>query len=195
MASRRQTRTLLTLATVLGAHLVVLWLLMSSHQFSMKARSEILQLVWVPQRPQSDLPLEPRATIQGPSKTVPRHRIDRMPDSPSIAPLPKEVDSATHPTPDWSQELQLAAKNAVAKELERKKHEADFTHVFPTQPKKPPQFAWNYAATHRIEALPQGGLVIHINDNCALLIFPLPFIGCSIGKRPANGDLFEHLHD
>ncbi len=75
-----------------------------------------------------------------------------------------------------------------------KQHEADFAHVFPTQPKMPEQFAWDYAATHRVEALPQGGLAIHINDNCVLLIFPLPFIGCAIGKKPANGGIFESMH-
>jgi hypothetical protein len=28
-----------------------------------------------------------------------------------------------------------------------------------------------------------------------LLVFPLPFVGCGIGKIPVRGDLFEHLHD
>jgi hypothetical protein len=28
-----------------------------------------------------------------------------------------------------------------------------------------------------------------------LLIFPLPLIGCGIGKRPANGDLFNHMRE
>ena len=106
-----------------------------------------------------------------------------------------EENNAIHPTPDWFQELQLAGKDAVAKESEKKKHEADFAHIFPAQTEKPEQFAWNYAATHRVEALPQGGLAIHINDNCTLLIFPLPFIGCTIGKKPANGDLFESMHE
>jgi hypothetical protein len=89
----------------------------------------------------------------------------------------------------------VGCENAVAKELAKKKHDNDFAHIFPAQPRKPPQFAWNYAATHRVETLPQGGILIHINDNCALLIFPLPFVGCGIGKLPANGNLFEHLHE
>jgi len=28
-----------------------------------------------------------------------------------------------------------------------------------------------------------------------LILFPLPFAGCGIGKKKANGDLFEHMHD
>jgi hypothetical protein len=36
---------------------------------------------------------------------------------------------------------------------------------------------------------------LHLNDNCVLILFPRPFAGCGIGKRKANGDLFEHMHD
>lgn len=191
MATRRQTRMLLTLSAVLGAHLVVLWLFMSSHRFSLKAGPESLQLVWIRRPPTSEL-AEPRKTPQRAAKTPPQRRSAGAPASPTLIPDTNE-ENAIRPTPDWNAELQLAAKNALAEELEKKKHEADFTHLFPTPPTKPPQFAWNYAATHRVEALPQGGLVVHINDNCVLLIFPLPLLGCAIGKRPANGDLFKPL--
>ena len=183
---------LLTLSTVLGAHLIVLWLLMSSHRFSIKAGPGSLQLVWILRPPTSEL-AEPRNTPQRTAKTPPQRRSADAPASSTLIPDTNEENNAIRPTPDWNAELQLAAKNALAKELEKKKHEADFTHLFPGQPTKPPRFAWNYAATHRVEALPQGGLVIHINDNCALLIFPLPFVACAIGKRPANGDLFKPL--
>lgn len=192
MATRRQTRVLLTLSTVLGAHLVVLWLLMSSHRFWIKTGPESLQLVWIPSPPTSEF-AEPRKTPQRTATTPPQRRIANAPVSPTPIPGTNEENNAIRPTPDWNTELQLAAKNVLAKELEKKKHETDFTHQFPTQPTKPPQFAWNYAATHRVEALPQGGLVVHINDNCVLLIFPLPLLGCAIGKRPANGDLFKPL--
>jgi hypothetical protein len=51
------------------------------------------------------------------------------------------------------------------------------------------------AATHRIKAIPEGGLLLHLNDNCVLILFPRPVAGCGIGKRKVNGDLFEHMHD
>lgn len=193
--TRRPARLLLTLSMVLAAHLALVWLLLSTHYLLVKSRPGSLQLVWIRQRALSEVVPESSATIPGPSKTVPPQRIDHPPDSPSIAPPPREVEGAIHPAPDWNAELQLAAKDAIAKELEQRKHDSDFAHVFPTQPKKPPQIAWDYAATHRIEALPQGGLLIHINDNCVLLIFPLPLVGCAIGKRSANGDLFESMHE
>jgi hypothetical protein len=28
-----------------------------------------------------------------------------------------------------------------------------------------------------------------------LVLFPLPFVGCGIGRKKADGDLFEHMRD
>ena len=189
MQKRRQVS--LTLFLVLGAHLAVLWLLMSSHQFSMKTRSGSLQLVWIVPPILKTTP-QGRITTERPNNGGPRQRDDRLSASPSMAAPANEDDNAIHPTPDWNAELKLAAKNALSGELAKRKHDADFAHVFPAQPQKPAQFAWDYAATHRVETLPQGGLLINLSDNCVLLIFPLPFVACGIGKRPANGDLFKH---
>jgi hypothetical protein len=196
MATRRQTRLLLTLSMVLGVHLIVVWLLVSSAQLSLKRKSGSLQLVWITRPPLSETAPEGETMTQKARKNFPPHdRIDRTPAVSSVAPLSTDEDHAIHPAPDWTEELHLAAKDAAAKEMAQKRHELDFAHAFPTQPKKPPQFAWDYAATHRIEAIPEGGLLVHLNDNCVLIIFPLPLIGCGIGKHPANGDLFEHRHD
>jgi hypothetical protein len=195
MAMRRQTRLQLTLSMVLGLHLIFIWLLVSSPQLSIKTKSGSLQLVWITRPVLSDTASERETKTERPTNPSPRHRVERTAKLPSIAPRSNEEDNAIHPAPDWTEELQLVANDAVAKELAQKRHEMDFAHAFPVQPKKSQQFAWDYAATHRIEAIPGGGLVVHINDNCVLLIFPLPLIGCGIGKHPANGDLFEHRHD
>jgi hypothetical protein len=179
---------------VLAAHLVIVWLLMSSPLLPVKTRSGSLQLVWIPPPALKTAP-EGGPTTQRPSNGGPRHRNARIPASPSIAAPANEENNAIHPIPDWNAELEQAAKNALANELAKKKHDTDFAHVFPTQPKKPEQFAWDYAATHRVESLPQGGLLINLSDHCVLLLFPLPLIGCGIGKRPANGDLFKNMHN
>jgi hypothetical protein len=180
---------------VLGAHLALVWLLLSSHHLLVKSSPGSLQLVWIPRAAPSEVALAPKETIQESRKAIPHHRVDLTSGSPSIAAPPKEEANAIHPIPDWSQELQQAAKDAVAKELQKKKHEADFAHVFPAQPRKPEQFVWNYAATHRVEAIPQGGILIHLGDHCVLVLIPLPIVGCGIGKIPVNGDLFEHTQD
>jgi hypothetical protein len=195
MATRRQTRLLLTLSLVLGVHLILVWLLVSSARLSLKIKSGSLQLVWIARPALPETAPAGETTAPKALKTLPHTRVDRTPAVSSIAPQSTDEEHAIHPAPDWTEELHLAARDAIAKELAQKRHDLDFAHAFPMQPKKPPQFAWDYAATHRVEAIPEGGLLIHLNDNCVLIIFPLPLIGCGIGKHPANGDLFEHRHD
>jgi hypothetical protein len=152
-------------------------------------------LLWIARPALPETAPEPRKTTERANNTAPRHRVDPTPELPSIASKSKDEDNAIHPAPDWTEELKLAAKDALANDLAQKRHESDFAHTFPSLPKKAPQFAWDYAATHRIEAIPEGGMLVHLSDNCVLILFPLPFVGCGIGKRPANGDLFEHRHD
>jgi len=185
----------LTLLIVLGVHVVVVWLLMFSPQRLVKTTSVSLQLLWIPQPALSETAPKRETTTAKPSKALAHPNSDRTPEPPSSAPPSKEENDAIHPGPDWNEELQLAAKNALAIELAQKRREMDFAHAYPTTPAKPPQFAWNYAATHRIEAVPGGGMLIHIDDNCVLVLIPFPMVGCGIGKHPANGDLFKHMSE
>jgi hypothetical protein len=188
MATHRQTRVL-TLSMVVAAHLIVVWLVVSSPA-SFKAKTDSLQLLWITRPAPPETAPEPATATQRAQNTVARHRSEHTPAALAITPPAIEENHATAPTPDWAAELQLAAKDALAKEPAQKRHEHDFAHAFPTPTKNPPQFAWDHAATHRVEAIPGGGILINLNDNCVLLIFPLPFVGCGIGKRPANGNLF-----
>jgi hypothetical protein len=193
VTARRQARLLLTLSLVLGVHFLIVWLLVSSPQLSVGTKSGSLQLVWTAPPVLSKTASEHGTMTQNARNIAPRHSADRKLSS--IAPRSTEEDYAIHPAPDWAEELQLAAKHAVANQLAQKRHELDFAHAYPATPTKPPQFAWDYAATHRIEAIPEGGMLIHLGDSCVLVLFPLPFVGCGIGKPRANGDLFGHMHD
>ncbi|MGB9330939.1 MAG: hypothetical protein WCB10_09225 [Steroidobacteraceae bacterium] len=38
-------------------------------------------------------------------------------------------------------------------------------------------------------------MLINLNDNCALIIFPYLLLGCSLEKTPTRGDLFDHMRD
>ena len=69
-------------------------------------------------------------------------------------------------------------------------------HVKPLEPPRVPEevFAWDYAATHRLVPLSGGGFAVSLNDNCQLMVLPMPFIGCALGKRKVNGDLFKNMH-
>lgn len=138
-------------------------------------------------------PIPPTAPA---SKAHPRAAAPRHPTTPS-----KEAPAASIPSPsltlsptfDWYGELERAGRSVAPDYLKQPK---DFG--FPKSPPTTadyPQFDWDYARTHRVETLPQGGLVINLNDNCALLLAPFPMAICGIGKRKANGDLFRHMRD
>lgn len=59
-----------------------------------------------------------------------------------------------------------------------------------------PQFGWDHAQTHRVEALEGGGTLLWINDRCFIVMAGMiPFPMCGIGKIPVRGDLFDHMRD
>jgi hypothetical protein len=176
---------------VVAAHLGVVWLLMSTVE-SFKTKSDSLTLLWLTRPKAPETAAEQRTSSQRAPTRKSRRRADRAPASSAITTLRADKDHASAAVPDWAEELQLAAKDALAKDLVEKRHNHDFAHTFPVQPKSPPQIAWDHAATHRVEAIPGGGIAINLNDNCVLVLIPLPLVGCGIGKHPANGDLFKH---
>ena len=47
-----------------------------------------------------------------------------------------------------------------------------------------PRFGWDYARTHRVEPLPEGGLLINLSDRCAVVLYVLPIPVCRIGRIP-----------
>jgi hypothetical protein len=113
---------------------------------------------------------------------------------PEITP-PNDASNAIQPPVDWVGELSRAATDAASKQSAQKPKDFGFPHSPAAATAKPPQFGWDYASTHRLESLPGGGLLVRLNDNCVLVLLPLPFAGCAIGKRKAKGDLFEHMSD
>lgn len=56
-------------------------------------------------------------------------------------------------------------------------------------------FAWDYAATHRLQALPTGATLLMLNDRCAIVFAPFPIVGCLLGRVNTKGDLFRHMND
>lgn len=108
--------------------------------------------------------------------------------------LPPAANAAAHPPPDWQHEIQREARlqdaQAPAGQIRFGFPEA------PASAPSAPEFGWDYAHTHRLQPLSGGGMLINLNDHCALVIYGLMFVpGCRIGRIPANGRLFDHLHD
>jgi hypothetical protein len=96
------------------------------------------------------------------------------------------------PLIDWRAEAQRAA--AVAAEGPPEQKQFGPRADTPTAPKSKP-FGWDKTHTERVQALPEGGILIRLSDNCAMVIAPLPLAGCSLGKRKARGDLFDGMKE
>jgi hypothetical protein len=107
----------------------------------------------------------------------------------SIAPNEREPSPAP-PSIDWQREAAEAAREHAMKAEAQRSHTGDSE-----SPKSKPEFRWNRSRVHRVEALEEGGLLVWINDRCAVVITALAMPVCTIGKKPARGDLFEHMGD
>ena len=138
-------------------------------------------------------PMTARTTRPAAPKTPARANPPPEPESSSITPTP---------SPDWHAEAQIAANDELEAETRKRQQPSplaphDFSGVKPgsTDDSKP-RFGWNHARTHRVEELSGGGLLININDRCAVVViyfFALP--ACKIGKMAARGDLLDHMKD
>jgi hypothetical protein len=192
MEKRRRTQVSCTIAVVLGLHLTVVWLLLAtSRVVSRQTESQSLDIVFIARPP--DL-LDTNFTRPVLENATPRGR-----DAANPLPMPDAVpqedeNNAIHPPTDWAGELSRAARDAASDESTQKPRDFGFPHPS-SAPTKTPEFGWDYAATHRVESIPQGGLLLHLNENCVLVLSPLPFVECGIGTKKANGDLFEHMQD
>jgi hypothetical protein len=103
---------------------------------------------------------------------------------------PPEQETGHGPAVDWAHEAGEAARRRA---LEA---EAQRDHRDEQRPAKPaPEFGWDRSRVHRVEAIAGGGILVRINDRCAIVITLLAMPVCQIGKQPARGDLFEHMDD
>jgi hypothetical protein len=189
---RRRAKCLSAIAVVLGLHLTVIWLLLStSRLFSFRTKTQSLEIVLIARPVVAPVDKSIGRVLEN---AAPWRQAAAKHSTRRVAPQENE-NNAIHPPTDWSGELSRVAKDAVSESAAQKPRDFGFPHSPLAPTGKTPQFGWDYVATHRIEAIPEGGLLLHLNDNCVLILFPLPFAGCGIGKKKANGDLFEHMHD
>jgi hypothetical protein len=118
-------------------------------------------------------------------------------------PPPTQPSAADNPRApiDWSNEAALAIKQQAElaratppRALDKHGAGADLNGGLGPDPKQKADFGWDHSHTHRVETIEGGAILIHINERCVLVLFPLPFAGCGIGKIPARGDLLDHMH-
>jgi hypothetical protein len=122
-----------------------------------------------------------------------------------IVPAPEEPPAVEQPAApiDWNAEAARTAKHQVElatapqpRALDHHGAGIGFDGGLGPEPEYRPEFGWDHAHTHRIEALEGGGSILWINDRCFIVMAGLiPFPMCGIGKIPARGDLLDHMRD
>jgi len=194
--SRRRAQLVGIIALVIAVHATLGWLFFATtHWLSIqRSLSQSLQIVVIEPtvvRRDSGAVEAPLGTHRNQGGHPTDMRLPRIP-TPGA---PAAPDNHAQDAPiDWSNELSRAAANAVPSDAAPAPKDFGFPHAT-TQPPKTEPFGWDRVHTQRVESIPGGGILIKLNDNCVLVLFPLPFAGCAMGKRKANGDLFKHMQE
>ncbi len=190
---RPSTSQIIAIVIALALHITVFVLMRArAPRTAAETDDTALTLIIVPPRAQSSTPTStperaPQATALAPTSPTPI----TLPPVPSPLVEPKQID--------FAREAELATQRAVAAiELERRRARG-FTPL--EQNREPevartptPEFGWSSTA-QRIEALPEGGLLIRLSERCVVAITLVAFPACSFGEIPVNGDLFKHMND
>jgi hypothetical protein len=150
----------------------------------------------------------PAMTSDGSNQTPPPQENSKHPASaalqvsPEPAPQQPSLSAPTPSAPDWRAAAEVTAQTSAQHIVEAEDDTARKAAALTSRVKplpaprvRGPEFGWDYAHTHRLTPLPGGGVVIALNDRCAIALLPLPMFGCAVGRKsPANGDLFKFMH-
>lgn len=185
------------MALVAALHAAVFWVLLETGTRSAAVLgSASLQLLYLTPKQRNveviGLPMRPlppalRLSVQAPLAADPG---SRAPDLTSLA----DASNAIHPDIDWAGELNRAAAKMTSEAPQVKPREFGAPHVAPEPAPKSPEFSWKRSRTNRLERVTEG-TAIHLGEHCVVSVTPLPMLSCTPGKKQANGDLFEHMHD
>jgi hypothetical protein len=190
------------LALVVALHAVLL-LIASRWQARLDLRSEEpLVFLALPAHMQSAVQAAPPPPAPR-SKPEPSHGTQLIVvPTPPVEPPPVEL------TPpriiDWGAEAALTAKHQAQSAAAAPPRALDkglagmYVYGYGPDQASTPEFAWDHARTHRVEAMEgaSGGSLLWLNDRCFVVLYGvIPFPVCGAGKMPARADLFDHLRD
>jgi hypothetical protein len=200
---RRTARLLRPIVLAVVAALHAALLLMASHwQTHLRLRTEeSLVFLPLPAHGQSAEETSPPPPSLPRKKAPPSHDTQLVVVPPPAEPPPAEPKPANV---DWNAEAVLTAKQRAQSAAAPPPRALDkrlagmYVDVGPgVDQGNAPEFGWDHARTHRVEALEGGGgSLLWINDRCFLVMAGLiPFPICGIGEIPVRGDLFDHMGD
>jgi hypothetical protein len=199
-----------TFVVVVALH-VALYLVFSLRPRTMVETGEHREapvLYLMPEVPNMLEPPLPPVSARAPSSARSKSALPKHPSEP-LAPEPSATEPQSGAVPglppneapaaiDWSRESELAATREVNSLVDAERRASALSSRYKTLPgprARNPEFGWDYVSTRRVTMLPEGGMIININDRCAVVVFIVPFIGCQIGKIEHRGDLFKHMPD
>ena len=184
-AAVREPHRVALFALALLIHIGLFALLVSDRHARVESPERQTLLVFLPSPQAKSRPVEivPPAPPRLPELSPPSITAPQL-----IAP-PQRDDAGVPPAIDWRRDAEaIAREHAQAAEAGRESSKDE-----PAKPK--PEFGWSHSATHRIEPMEGGGFVVWINDKCGVAVAALAMPFCMFGKKPARGDLFEHMDD
>jgi hypothetical protein len=110
--------------------------------------------------------------------------------APQLIAPPEQDAVRAPPAIDWHRDAEeVAREHALATEADREPRDDRGAR------KPGTEFGWSHSSIHRFEPLESGGFVVWINDNCGVAVGLLAMPFCMLGKKPARGDLFQHMND
>jgi hypothetical protein len=108
---------------------------------------------------------------------------------------------------DWYADIPAIAQSEIAAEAARQRSQQRLSRatdpdahplarsLLPLYPPEKTTFTWDHVHTQRVEHLAGGGLLVWLNDHCAVAIYALLVLpGCAIGHIESNGALFQDTH-
>lgn len=192
--TRRRAQSFWTASFVALLHIAVIAFLPMKIKVPTPERASAFEYVFITP-PVSERSTRPHVTVPASPSAIERRNSGRDADEPLSLLVPLDETRDKDPNVDWNAELERAGKGNSLREPGPARRDFGFPHHSAPAAAKAAEFGWDYAPTHRVESLPEGGLLINLNDRCVLVLAPLPFPVCGIGTKEANGKLFEHMRD
>jgi hypothetical protein len=181
---RQRAARLLAIVALAALHVLLLLQLFSVRPAQPPQSSAALNIRFIDPEP------PPTRTLPGspaPHPTEQTRRSERRDTSVSVAPAPGPPAA---PSIDWWAEAQRAAAAVATDQPHAQRDTAEPSSHYKAKP-----FPWDKTRTERVTMLPQGGTRIRLSEKCALVIAPLPIIGCGGGQRTERReDLFDGMN-
>ena len=193
------------LIVVVLVHVGLMMLFSSARRVYRKTEQDeqTMTVVFLPETPSASQSNPAPETIRQrpgtrPTRAATQAEISSPTPSDSTAITSSESEVPSPSAIDWAEEARLAASRQIDS-LEQSRNRgagnAAPRITLETRPKPRPEFGWSRAQPGKVEPLPEGGMLIWINERCALVINGGLLPICKLHKTPARGDLFEHMHD